>query len=292
MPTTTFKLKVLTPMFMGGADPQGEPELRAASIRGAMRFWFRAMAATVTDDPREIYRLESEIFGNTERKSRVVVRVKTKLTRRDWGKYKLLPHKNFTSLAISPHRIIDIELAVSYGNEEFVKLVLYSFWLSTALGGWGRRSRRGAGTVVIENVDGDFDFEKFKMFLKNPIKSQLNTVKNAFNRVFPDFKSPENLWPYILKVVEWKKIFSKSWGDNSPIYFMFKKTSKFIRENGDCLGQINPERYASPIVARVISKDNRYTLRFTVLQSSDHNCEKKINEFFEKIGNTEEVWHA
>ncbi len=77
MRSVTFKLKVLTPLFMGGADPTGQPELRAASIRGAMRFWFRAMAGTVTTDPREIYRLESEIFGNTERKSKVVVRVKT-----------------------------------------------------------------------------------------------------------------------------------------------------------------------------------------------------------------------
>ena len=41
---TTFKLKVLTPMFMGGADPEGAPELRPASIRGAMRFWFRVIA--------------------------------------------------------------------------------------------------------------------------------------------------------------------------------------------------------------------------------------------------------
>lgn len=41
-----FTLKVLTPMFMGGADPEGAPELRAASIRGAMRFWFRAIAVT------------------------------------------------------------------------------------------------------------------------------------------------------------------------------------------------------------------------------------------------------
>ena len=71
-----FTLKVLTPMFMGGADPEGDPELRAASIRGAMRFWFRAIAGAITNDPREIYRLESEVFGNTERKSRVVVRVK------------------------------------------------------------------------------------------------------------------------------------------------------------------------------------------------------------------------
>ncbi|MDQ7032447.1 MAG: type III-B CRISPR module RAMP protein Cmr1 [Desulfonauticus sp.] len=76
---TTFKLRVLTPMFMGGAEPQKEPELRAASIRGAMRFWFRAMAGAVTSDPQEVYKLESEIFGNTERKSRVVVRVKNVL---------------------------------------------------------------------------------------------------------------------------------------------------------------------------------------------------------------------
>ncbi len=73
---TTFKLKVLTPMFMGGADPEGEPELRPASIRGAMRFWFRAIAGAVTNKPEDVYRLESEVFGNTERKSKVVVRVK------------------------------------------------------------------------------------------------------------------------------------------------------------------------------------------------------------------------
>ena len=68
-----FKLKVLTPMFMGGADPEGIPELRSASIRGVMRFWFRAMAGAVTSNPGDVYRLESEVFGNTDKRSGVVV---------------------------------------------------------------------------------------------------------------------------------------------------------------------------------------------------------------------------
>lgn len=76
MGSVRVKLKVLTPLFMGGADPEGQPELRAASIRGAMRFWFRAIAGSITSDPREVYKLESEVFGNTEKKSKVAVRVK------------------------------------------------------------------------------------------------------------------------------------------------------------------------------------------------------------------------
>ncbi|MFH0988531.1 MAG: type III-B CRISPR module RAMP protein Cmr1 [bacterium] len=38
----TFKCEVITPMFLGGADPD-KPELRPPSIRGAMRWWFRTM---------------------------------------------------------------------------------------------------------------------------------------------------------------------------------------------------------------------------------------------------------
>ena len=70
MSKSTFKLKILTPVFfMGGADPQGQPVLRAASIRGAMRFWFRNIAGTVVNNPQEVYRLESAAFGNKAKKT-------------------------------------------------------------------------------------------------------------------------------------------------------------------------------------------------------------------------------
>jgi len=35
----TVTLETVTPLFLGGADPRGAPELRAPALRGAMRYW-------------------------------------------------------------------------------------------------------------------------------------------------------------------------------------------------------------------------------------------------------------
>jgi CRISPR type III-B/RAMP module RAMP protein Cmr1 len=42
MKQLAFKMQVVTPLFLSGAD-QHVAELRPPSIRGALRFWFRAM---------------------------------------------------------------------------------------------------------------------------------------------------------------------------------------------------------------------------------------------------------
>ncbi len=289
-----FKLKVLTPMFMGGANPKDQPELRAASIRGAMRFWFRAIAGAVTSNPHEVYELESEVFGNTEKKSKVVVRVKTKLSENDFQKLKLLPHKTFRAWAILPDKEFDIELEVkeSHRSGEYLNLAFYSFWLSTALGGWGKRSRRGAGTVIIDKERSDIP-EEFKKFLSKELKEQLDIIKSVFDKnLKPQSEKKKVDWPYLVEVREWKKKFPDVWEGDSPIVDMFRNYSRFIRNNGDCLGQIKPKRYASPIVIRVIPKGNEYSLRFTLLRPDKEGCDEIIRYFLSRLGETEEVWHA
>ena len=42
MEVMQFRLQVVTPLFLSGAD-QAKAELRPPTIRGALRFWFRAM---------------------------------------------------------------------------------------------------------------------------------------------------------------------------------------------------------------------------------------------------------
>lgn len=42
MPSITFELETVTPLFLAGAD-QTEAELRPPAFRGALRYWFRAM---------------------------------------------------------------------------------------------------------------------------------------------------------------------------------------------------------------------------------------------------------
>ncbi len=45
MRSITFECETITPMFLARADGK-TPELRPPSIKGLMRFWWRAMNAT------------------------------------------------------------------------------------------------------------------------------------------------------------------------------------------------------------------------------------------------------
>jgi len=58
--------RIVTPLFMGGADPT-IPELRVPGIKGALRFWWRALAyGNNSGNLKEIKELEGQIFGSTK----------------------------------------------------------------------------------------------------------------------------------------------------------------------------------------------------------------------------------
>jgi CRISPR-associated protein Cmr1 len=60
--TATFA--VVTPLFLGSADPASTVELRPPSIKGALRFWWRALAwSRHGGDLNGIRKEEQEIFG-------------------------------------------------------------------------------------------------------------------------------------------------------------------------------------------------------------------------------------
>jgi len=65
MKAITFECEVITPMFLGGADGQ-TPELRPPSIKGAMRFWWRAMNGHLS--LKALKEREAEIFGASDEK--------------------------------------------------------------------------------------------------------------------------------------------------------------------------------------------------------------------------------
>lgn len=65
MRTITFTCELLTPLFMYGADQQ-TPELRPSGIKGALRFWWRAIQAE--QDCRILREKEASIFGAADEK--------------------------------------------------------------------------------------------------------------------------------------------------------------------------------------------------------------------------------
>lgn len=67
----TFGCHVLTPMFLAGADGterDAVPELRAPSLKGAMRFWWRAVQAE--EDRERLKKTEAGIFSGTGKAQR------------------------------------------------------------------------------------------------------------------------------------------------------------------------------------------------------------------------------
>ncbi|MFY9825292.1 MAG: type III-B CRISPR module RAMP protein Cmr1 [Thermoanaerobaculia bacterium] len=72
MERETFQVELVTPCFLAGAE--GSTEWRAASIRGQLRWWFRAVAGGCwKGDLGRVRREEARIFGSTERKSLIQV---------------------------------------------------------------------------------------------------------------------------------------------------------------------------------------------------------------------------
>jgi CRISPR type III-B/RAMP module RAMP protein Cmr1 len=80
----TYDMEFLTPCFCAGAN-QGVPELRATSIRGQLRWWFRALGGTREE---EIYVFGGSNAGKDKMpaSSKVIVRVEMISECNEWQK--------------------------------------------------------------------------------------------------------------------------------------------------------------------------------------------------------------
>jgi len=67
-----YDCEIVTPMFLGGADP-GKAELRVPSLKGELRFWWRAVYGS--NNIKEMIERESKIFGSTDQKSQLKIKI-------------------------------------------------------------------------------------------------------------------------------------------------------------------------------------------------------------------------
>jgi len=186
-----FTSEVLTPLFLGGAETRVRPELRALSIRGAMRYWYRAIVGgsvllSSTSDKERLQALkqhEADLFGTTEKSSAVAVLVhmdrppeietfqKDRAIRTSEGDF-LPTGKDYLlwSMAASgrpgtpryqPEReyikpgtrfTIWLQSRTPGGDNSLPKATA-ALWLLANLGGLGARANRGAGSLEVEVAD-------------------------------------------------------------------------------------------------------------------------------------------
>lgn len=197
--TIHFEIETITPMFLSGAD-QGRAELRAPSIKGLLRFWWRAMHPTSNMDI--LKQKENSIFGsggeNDSGGSSFSIRLaynavpttKEKLPKQNiivTSKGKTFPVNILEYLAYGTYEYkkgegnvflrewikpgIKFHIDMTFFKETFIDDVLESMCVFSLFGGIGSRSRNGFGGFSILNDD-----EAFGSL------SCIGSSKDAYNR--------------------------------------------------------------------------------------------------------------
>ena len=180
-----FECESVTPIFMYGADGK-TPELRPASIKGLMRFWWRAINGNLSI--KELKEKEDEIFGSTEKKSSFSIRVNEDLKPK---KEYPLPHKKKGDKGYhQKNAFIENQTFQVIFRGKNLELISNIFKLSTLLGGFGQRSRRGFGSIRIKGDNTLILIEEIEKLIKsiNP-KFEYNHRNKSKNEQYPYIKN-------------------------------------------------------------------------------------------------------
>ncbi|ALM76261.1 type III-B CRISPR module RAMP protein Cmr1 [Thermococcus barophilus] len=201
----TFELEAITPVFMRGAN-QSKAEFRASSIKGVMRWWFRALAGNYFgNDIAGLREAEGRIFGSAgsggSRRSRITVTVQNISPPRRllfkpgvidrntrvgelgylWFSIKLLSKKRQFEYYYPEHS--KFMVSITSHDEKTFNVTLASLWAAVSLGGFGFRSRRGAGSMAF--IGGDVqELESLGLSWRFNSKSDIsNSISRAISIV-------------------------------------------------------------------------------------------------------------
>jgi len=175
MNEVSLEVEAVTPIFIAGADQRNiENEgLRAPSLKGLMRWWFRAIMGGVlfssgSLDINEIKREEEKIWGSTNTQSNVLIKVSTIDTRIENLQIRGYRGLAYLSYGVSGRRYMKGKFKVNIYfkptlHEEDKKKVIATLWMLLNLGNVGSRNRKGFGSLRVTN-----DTKIYNISFKNP----------------------------------------------------------------------------------------------------------------------------
>ncbi|MFB6088394.1 MAG: type III-B CRISPR module RAMP protein Cmr1 [Candidatus Aenigmatarchaeota archaeon] len=237
-----FECKIITPMFMSGPDGK-TLELRPPSFKGMMRFWWRSIHGHLS--LKDLKSKEGKIFGSSDEeigKSKFNIHIKTEDIKSN--SFSPVPHRNFKIKGISPSQEFSIIISSQHKNLDHYLRILK---LAIILGGFGKRARRGFGSIRIVEME-EINL-KVIINLINEINGKNNySLKN--NKIGLD-NNLKNEFPYI-KEIQIGKEYS-SWEK------LIKEIDKAASNNKcDSLGFAKKKvRLASPIYVSVIDNSEK-----------------------------------
>ncbi len=193
----TFHCCTISPMFLSGADKE-EVELRPPSLKGALRFWWRALNGHLPIEDRMTRNKEGKpvveqaglrtcemaIFGGEGQRSSFSIHIKTLSSNKE--KKPLVPHKGMYQSAFVEGSEFEITFTIpkKYSvqvEEKGAKTTIFDteklialFHITCLLGGLGKRARRGMGGVYIRSWQRDND---------PPVPNEAVTLEHIYRHI-------------------------------------------------------------------------------------------------------------
>jgi CRISPR-associated protein Cmr1 len=266
MKEITLTLKIITPLFMGGAEQQ--PELRTQSIKGILRWWWRFLHSdkNLSDLKRE----EAKIFGGyiVENNEKVAIASKVKLEwinfnnlnksssylcmndrrtpqqphSKDYSKIKKLAFNESQSFSLKVSFLsIDTNNHTEENFNKAIKLLHY-------FGGIGGRWRRGFGSIMVEEIMNEDSNIKTLDELRDKIKKLFPITSNNTN----NYMGITNTSIFFIKPNDrfwstWEKAMNEL-RDN-----FYRPLKVFLKLSS--IGSFNP-RKASPLIIQIKRLNN------------------------------------
>jgi len=186
---TVYECEVITPMFLRGGDNK-TCDIRPPAIKGAMRFWFRALIGNIPEN--KIRTMEKILFGGingegsqTGQRSPFSIHVKIPGEKIETISVSPTPHKGPKGErdAVKPGVVFTVELFVlnnktvwanggELSNEKILEIIGCIFEQTAIFGGLGMRSRRGFGAFKITKKNG-------KVFSMNQVLQTFEEAKDS-----------------------------------------------------------------------------------------------------------------
>ena len=275
MEIITLTCKVISPMFIGNANGKNA-ELRPSTFEGSLRFWWRAIHPDLSK--YELRKQETEFFGgsymdrddhnktvNKPPSYRFLEITGGKITS---DKMDLDPRDGKNrgkAKAIMPNSVFTIKLQIINNNKE---KVLALFKLASALGGLGKRSRRGAGAWKIEKINGE-----------NSIIYKQEKINEWINTINPNYKNNKNTsdYPYLIKYT----IGGKTYTNQEKLRIKIMETAHNCKGHNSykyCLGEARTNsRLSSPVYVSMIEDSEGIKPIISILKSGCRNATLQNN---------------
>ena len=267
MESRKLDCEIVTPLFLAGSDVN-EPELRPPSLKGVMRYWWRAVNSNL--DLKALSEKEASLFGTSKGevgRSKFNLRIQTDSL--DTITYPPTT-KQFEFTGFKPGQNVSIYLT-SYDSVENFKNILQ---LSLLLGGLGRRSRRGFGSL--QPSDMDLTLEEI-LNLINSVGSGKYSIKGP-NIVLNHQMSGATNYPYLKEVAIGKEY--PSWKELLNV--IINAAHECRKEDGnESLGfaaDAENDRLASPVCVSILkNSDEKFIPIISTLNTVFKKSSKTVN---------------